>query len=210
MIDREQIGKKIEIYNAKCKLLGIEPLKIEITGNNIVAFGNRRKAVNKYIIPDFVTAIGTNAFYSCIIDSIVIPKNINHVDLYAFENCKNLKSVIIKANITRICENTFNSCRKLTHIELPESIKSIEERAFYDCESLEEIQLPSTVESIGRDAFMYCSSLKEIVIPEGIKSIEKYPLSNCSKLERIYVPKCAESFAAEYEKILNCTKIVRY
>jgi hypothetical protein len=90
--------------------------------------------------------------------SIFFPNRLTKVEMYAFENCENLKSITI-----------------------PDSVTSIGYAAFYGCSGLESITIPNSVTSIGDVAFYYCPSLttvnftgteQEWLAIEGISNID--------------------------------------
>lgn len=106
-----------------------------IVGNVLIRSGVVRRTfgkVDKVILPDNVTAIGDNAFFSC----------------------ETLKEIVIPKGITSIGEKAFFGCISLTHINLPDGITCIGEDAFYGCRSLLRIAVPDSVTSIGWCAFL--------------------------------------------------------
>ena len=107
-----------------------------------------------------VTAIGTKAFRSCGISSVILPESINTIEEYAFCECK------------------------ITSIALPEYVTSIGNRAFLWCEKLEKVNIPEGVTYIGRETFK-CCVIKEIHIPDKVKTIDDYAFCNCKELQTI-------------------------
>ena len=70
-----------------------------------------RNEIEKVIIKETVTSIGTGAFF----------------------NCYNLTSIVIPDSITTIGSEAFFNCYNLTTVEIPESVTSIEFWALYNC-----------------------------------------------------------------------------
>ena len=122
-----------------------------------------------------------------------LSKDVSQIDLYAFQNCKNLTNIIIPDNITKIDRGTFYGCSGLIEVKIGDSVTSIEESAFSDCTSLESFVIPYNVTSIGAQAFSHCSSLTSITIPIGVTSIEDATFSNCSSLTSIIIPESVTS-----------------
>ena len=114
-------------------------------------------------IPDSVTTIGSNAFYSCTdIETISIPDSVTSIGDFAFLNCT-----------------------KLSSVTLQEGIVSIGKAAFLGCTSLSSISLPDSVESLGGGAFGYCQSLSKVNLSDNITNLSAYNNSEgtFSKLE---------------------------
>ena len=85
---------------------------------------------NSYAIPNSVTNIGDNAFYSCSkLESITIPNSVTSIGDYAFGSCA-FESIIIPNSVTYIGSNAFHYCANLTAITIPNSITNIGNSAF--------------------------------------------------------------------------------
>ena len=105
--------------------------------------GIKDKTVTDITIPDYVTSIGSYAFYGC----------------------SSLTSVTIGNGVTSIGMQTFKDCSRLTSVTIPNSVKSIGNNAFENCSSFTVITIPNSVTSIGSGAFAGCGKLVSITIP---------------------------------------------
>lgn len=104
------------------------------TASNTLLYGCKNS-----IIPNSVTSIGREAFYSC----------------------RGLTSIIIPNSVTAIGSSAFNGCTGLTSIIIPNSVTTIGAYAFENCIGLTDaysyIQDPSKV-TVGYDAFYVSGS----------------------------------------------------
>ena len=77
-------------------------------------------------IGNSVKSIGYIAFYECSGltsigpvgsgASLEIPSSVTNIDIYAFQNCRNLQSATIPDSVTSIGDNAFNNCTNLKTI----------------------------------------------------------------------------------------------
>lgn len=98
-----------------------------------------------------VVGIGHSLFYeNTEITSVVLPKTIEHIQEYA-----------------------FNQCENLIHCNLPEGLKSIRMAAFQCCYKLSDVEFPNTLQWIDNFAFNHCNNMTDgsIVLPQNIKRI---------------------------------------
>lgn len=137
-------------------------------------------------IPDSVTHIGKQAFYSCrdLID-VNFGNGVTYIGQEAFAYCKALKNIIIPDNVINIGSWAFAICDGLKSVKLPSGITSISEYAFYKCYNLTEITIPQGVASIGKKAFGSCSKLVNADIPESVTYIGDYAFEVCQELSGI-------------------------
>ncbi len=148
--------------------------------------GNTRA---KYTIPDSVTGIGYNAFYSCgSLTDVTIGKSVTSIGAYVLAGCHNLTSVTIPESVTSIGKAAFRYCPNLTSITIPDSVTSISDDTFYNCKSLTSITIPDSVTSIGNAAFRYCNSLNSITIGNSVTSIGNEAFYWCDSLTSVVIP----------------------
>lgn len=126
-------------------------------------------ACKNAVIPtdESVEGIGSCAFESVDIDTLVIPANIKKIGWSAFRN-STLRSVTI-TGVETINTYAFLECKNLERVEFSDNLVSIYSHAFERCESLTEITLPDSVKSVGEGAFVRCGNLKVVYLPSGAK-----------------------------------------
>lgn len=190
------------------KEIGVNPFRnciklssIEVDGKNKL-FDSREdcdaiieSATNKMIsgckntvIPNSITCIGSQSFFSCIdLTSIIIPNGVTCIEDEAFAYCTNLKSVVIPQSITKIGHGAFRECCSLTSIVIPDGITCIEAGAFAGCANLKSVVIHNGVRSIEDGAFSRCKNLKTITIPKSVSNIGSSIVSDCDALTAIKV-----------------------
>ena len=152
--------------------------------SNPIAYGGHLilngEEVKKLVVPDGVTSINDNAFYSYY----------------------NLTSVTIPSSVSYIGKYSFRYCYQITSLNLSEGLKTIGESAFESCSGLTSVIIPSSVTSIGNYAFSGCSDLTNVKVGmETPLSITSNTFSNRTNAS-LYVPTgCKAAYeAADYWK----------
>ena len=75
------------------------------------------KKLKKVIMPDTVTAIGTEAFYGCNnLTSLILGNSVKLIGHHVFDGCKNLVSFVISNAETKIGFSPFGNCDNLKEI----------------------------------------------------------------------------------------------
>ena len=174
----------------------------------VTAIGNDAFAYCKDLIsielPNGITSIGARAFQNCInLTSITLPNSVKSFGIYAFSVCSSLKSIVLPDGLTEISTSMFSYCGNLTNVVLPDSITNIDGYAFSECVSLENITLPDQLISIGMEAFYHCKSLTSIIIPDGVQRIDSWAFEWCLSLTTISIPDSVEYIGGELFKNTN-------
>ena len=161
-------------------------------------------SITEVRLPDSLTLIGTEAFYSCdTLKAVSIPANVNTISKGAFQFCTRLETVTFAENskLQKIGANAFQNCI-FSGIDLPDSLMKIEREAFSFCSNLVEIVIPDSVQgTIGDNAFYYCNSLQSVTIGNGVTEIGKSAFQYCLNLENVILGNAVvfihkEAFAA--------------
>ena len=166
-----------------------------------VKFSKNRKVLirfpknmeGKYIIPNYVTKIGNNAFKGCSnITSIVIPDSVTEIGNFAFAGCTSITFIEIPNSVTEIGEGAFSNCTSLISIKIPERVNSIKRETFSSCTSLSAIDIPESVKGIGEAAFSGCNI--SIIHLRNKKPIERsfYVMGIEKSKATLFVPKGSE------------------
>lgn len=141
-----------------------------------------------------ITSIESGAFeYNDVIETVIIPSQIEEIGSFAFQNCSNLKNIQLSEGLKTIGDSAFWGCAMET-IELPDSLEVIYPYAFFYCHNLKEITIPKNVREMMIGTFNGCENLKKVTILseneiEAWGTNVYHTFSNCTSLEEIYVPK---------------------
>ncbi len=182
----KDIAKKLqdEVENANREVAEILSKVDEINEDTIPR--RLKNSMTKVGIPENVTSIGDNAFYSCRrLSSITIPNSVTSIEEAAFSNCTSLTSITIPNSVTSIRYQVFRDCSGLTNVMIPDSVKTINEYAFKSCSGLTSITIPDSVTNIRWHAFDDCSNLTSVTIPNSVTSIESSAFEYCRGLNSV-------------------------
>jgi hypothetical protein len=153
-----------------------------------------------YTIPNSVTNIGNNAFFSCwLLTSVTIGTNVTNIGNSAFYECDSLTSVTVPSSVTSIGYGAFGDCTRLTAITvaaLNSVYCSVAGVLFNKSQTtLSEYPagkagtsytIPNSVTSIGGEAFRGCYSLTNVTIPNSVSSIQGGAFYACTNLTGVY------------------------
>ena len=149
--------------------------------------------IKSVILPNTLTAIGTQAFCGSSLVSISIPASVETIEGGAFFRCTALQTVTFEKGSKlktiksgSIWSGVFESCTSLTTIEIPASVETIGWIAFRNCTSLQTVTFEkgSKLKTIETYVF-YCTSLTSIEIPASVETIEEDAFLGCSSLKTV-------------------------
>ena len=174
------------------------------------------------ILPEKLTCIQDNAFFSCTNLKEVLNlegnEHISRIGYDAFDDTawlKNLeargggfaivdkrlfsyggkeKRVAIPDQVEEILGAAFAQNRYIEYVEVPKSVGRIGEQVFYGCPKLREVEFKdSPIKEIPVWTFCDCVSLKEITLPDQVTAIGENAFGNCVTLRKIVLPAHIES-----------------
>ena len=134
-----------------------------------------------------VTRIGKQAFHGDDLTSVVIPNSVTTIAKEAFYTCYKMTSVTIGNSVTTIEEAAFNGCRVLETLTIPSSVTSIEKGAFAGC-AITSLVIEDAPVSLGYQAFATCKNLVSVDLGNNIKIIGSHAFYDCDKLPSITIP----------------------
>lgn len=142
------------------------------------------------------------------ITSVVIPEGVTIIPYEAFYSCTKLTSVVIPNSVTRIAWHAFMDCTSLTDVTISDHLEYLGAGAFFNTPFLwhqptdvfyvgkwtggssiyaDKVEIAPGTVGIGEYSFNGCS-FQELVIPEGVKYIGELSFGSCKSLKQIYIP----------------------
>ena len=171
------------------------------TADTCVITGITDKTITEFVVPDYVTGIGDEAFKDCTkLSSITIDKNVKSIGNSAFEGCYSLIEVYNKSTLKIVAGSSgygyVAHYAKNVYTQEGGSKLSTDENGYiiYTDETKNEkilvkyigkdtdLTIPDSVISIGRYAFEDCTGLTTITIPNSVTSIGGSAFYGCSSL----------------------------
>ena len=140
------------------------------------------------IIPDGITSIASEAFYSAgkmsDLESVVIPNTVTRIGANAFQMCYQLVKVDMPDSVISIGSGAFKSCYNLVDLKLPNGLEIIESATFSGCEKLN-IEIPESVVRIQSSAFQY-GGLTNLTLSKNVAEIGRQAFESC-KMEKVEI-----------------------
>ena len=137
-------------------------------------------------LPNSITTIGAQAFYSSGLTSVNIPESVTTIGDYAFAYSDNLISATIPSSITSMGNSVFYDCTCIKSVNIAEGLSSIPNTMFAKCDSLKMMALPTSIKTIETNAFSN-SGLESIELLGNITSIADGAFSFCKNLRSVTV-----------------------
>lgn len=146
-------------------------------------------AINRIIVGEGVTSVGSLAFYDCSTATIAsLPSTVTSIGDRAFKNCTSLSYATLPEGLVSIGQAAFERCQSLNGILLPDSLRTIGDYAFERCTALTNISIPAGVTDLGMVAFYHCTGLVMATILCPIEKIPDWLFYGCTALTVVDLP----------------------
>ena len=131
-----------------CKKIAI-PKGVKRISERAFALFEGKGEIEEIIIPDTVTAIGSQAFSFCIsLKKMEIPNSVRHIGSAIFEGCKKLEKIKLSNHLKTIPDFTFEGCKSLKQITFPESVTTFGEYPLTNSSKLKNVVFSDKVKNI--------------------------------------------------------------
>ncbi len=154
-----------------------------------------------YTLPDTVTEISQNAFYTCKkLTAAELPESVARIGDGAFASCTDLSGIWVAAENWHFSsdergvlfdrnQTTLLQCPGKMGGEyvVPDSVTFMSPSCFEGCK-LTAVTIPKGVTTIEANTFQDCGSLREVQLPDHLKSIGMQAFQGCHSLTELMVP----------------------
>ncbi len=175
--------------------------------------------LTELVVPDGITTILENAFYSCeTLTSVILPDSVININRYGFYDCTNIEHLSLGENVTNIGFQAFASSVNLTELLIPSSVTSIEDFAFVGCTELLSVVVEEgnakyhsmnncIIETASKRLIIGCRNSK-IPSDGSVVEIGDYSFFGCTDLLSISVPKSIIKIGeASFDRCSNITNV---
>lgn len=184
-------------------------------------------------LPETLTYIGNNAFYSCsFTGELHLPNSLEYIGHYAFNSAGNfvgglrIPDKITKLNgatfyggfsghldlnnVIEFGNEEFSGCGFTGVLIIPDGTIKIPNNFMHGSSGLSKIIFPSSLKQIGSCAFEFQSRLcEDIIFPEGLVSIEERAFNRCTNIPRIELPSSLQTINRfAFNECYNISSIV--
>lgn len=138
--------------------------------------------------------------------NVVIPKDIDYINNYAFEGCYKITSITAEGDLN-VMGNAFQGCTRLNRVVVKGNA-FFDDYAFNKCVELERVEVGGSItNSIGKCAFSNCTLLRTFKVnnPGSAYKIDKRAFFNCINLTAVTITSSCNQIADE--AFLNCPRL---
>jgi len=182
---------------------------------------SHKKLEGDLVIPETIEKNGVTyrvvemeswCFASSSISSVSLPKGLETIPFFAFNNCRQLSHVDIPASVKTLDRSAFEITPFLQdllsknghvllgdilvavnpdisgHFDVPAGTKAIADDAFKNCSKITSVNIPEGVVSIGCAVFDGCINLRQLVLPNSLTEIGYDAFRRCIGLTEVHLP----------------------
>lgn len=224
---------EISSYAFSGALIGSVAFSPRLNRIGAYAFEKCTSLTGTLTLPETLTYIGNNAFYSCsFTGELHLPNSLEYIGQYAFNSAGNfvgglrIPDKITKLNgatfyggfsghldlnnVIEFGNEEFSGCGFTGVLIIPDGTIKIPNNFMQGSSGLSKIIFPSSLKQIGSCAFEFQSRLcEDIIFPEGLVSIEERAFNRCTNIPRIELPSSLQTINRfAFNECYNISSIV--
>ena len=151
---------KVDEYNQKYK--DIDGVLYSKNGEYLLHYPSGRTEC-EYRIAESIKEIAANSFFAAKhLEKVIIPQGVTTIGSDSFYFCKKMSAIELPSSIRKIYEGAFMRSG-LKNCIIPDGVEVINPKVFYENEELLSVVLPSSVKYIGHHCFYGCKKLKSLI-----------------------------------------------
>ena len=141
------------------------------------------------------------------VPDVIDGKIVSSIGDHAFKGQDRLREIILPSNLKHIKVGAFEGCNNLLHIDIPETVVSIGESAFADNIRLSYVAFGenSHLVSVGSSAFANCSSLKKFELPTKLTYMDGSAFFGATELTAFSIRPGNVTFSVKDGVLFNYT-----
>lgn len=202
---RSAITEKGGVYEGNISTLP-DAIRSIPTGGDFDVKAFLEGTFTEFTVPNGVTYLRTNSFYSCFnLTRVTLPNSLTTLGDQCFYNCNALRDINIPSGVTQISALCFGSCYGL-NLTLPDNITYIGMQAFlqdgnyddtntyrymnnvltgYNYQGNSEITIHEGIKFIDGDCFSWADGLQTVNLPESTTLIGAFAFNSAYDLVNI-------------------------
>lgn len=178
---------------------GCVNLKHLTLGNGINRFGHpplvtegdtleNFESLEAVVFGDGLTWLG-DGFDGCTnLKKVVLGKNLETIDRYAFAGCSSLSEIDIPKSVTRIYEGAFTGTAWLENKRKENPLVVVNGILIDGTACSGNVTIPNGITDIGYKAFAGCKNITNVTVPNGVTHIWGGAFSECANLKKVTLP----------------------
>ena len=144
--------------------------------------------IQKVVIEEGVTYIGTGAFYDCSeLATVIVPSTVEGAGDDVFEGTKWLENQpdgIVY--VGGLAYQRKGDGELFENVVFKDGTLYIRDELFYEFDNLKSVVIPASVKTIGEYAFASCENLETVTIGAGVTFIGEFAFGGCKSVTDVY------------------------
>lgn len=153
-----------------------------------------RYHIDRVVIGDGVTTVGTYAMYDMRMDSVQFGSGLERIREYGFYCSRHLRSVYMNDNMKQIEYHAFANCDSIRVVDMGNSPASIGSYAFAWCNKIRKVHF-SRVKETQWESFSGCWELVDLNLGDSLYYLGARAFNGCNSLRSVHLPATLSSMS---------------